>query len=59
MFAAGPADAPLASENDNPASPNTGTALLGRFRFEVRFCIVGLQARVRGGSEVITRKGVS
>jgi hypothetical protein len=27
------ADAPPASDNDNPAAPNTGTALLRRFRF--------------------------
>jgi hypothetical protein len=31
------ADAPLASDNDNPAAPNSGTALLRRFRFESRF----------------------
>jgi hypothetical protein len=30
----GIADAPLASDNDNPAAPNTGRALLRRFRFE-------------------------
>jgi hypothetical protein len=38
--AAGPlvtADAPLASDNDNPAAPNTGRALLRRFRFEACF----------------------
>ena len=29
-------DAPLASDNDNPATPRTGTALLRRFRLEVR-----------------------
>ena len=29
-------DAPLASDNDNPAAPRTGTALLRRFRLEVR-----------------------
>jgi hypothetical protein len=37
--AAGPlvdADAPLANDNDNPAAPKTGTALLRRFRFEAR-----------------------
>src|SRR6516164_10315414 len=28
------ADAPLASDSDNPAAPKTGTALLRRFRFE-------------------------
>ena len=27
-------DAPLASDNDNPAAPRTGTVLLRRFRFE-------------------------
>jgi hypothetical protein len=27
------ADAPLASDNDNPAALNTGTALMLRFRF--------------------------
>jgi hypothetical protein len=31
------ADAPPASESDNPAAPNTGTALLRRFRFEACF----------------------
>ena len=31
------ADAPLASDNDNPAAPNTGTALPLRFRFEACF----------------------
>jgi hypothetical protein len=30
-------DAPLASVNDNPAAPNTGTALLPRFRLDVCF----------------------
>jgi len=35
IFAAGPADAPLASDNDNPAAaPSTGTAFLKRLRFE-------------------------
>ena len=41
ISAAGPlveADAPLASDNDNPAAPNTGTALLRRFRFDA--CLV-------------------
>src|SRR5262249_21802184 len=33
----GTADATLASDNDNPAAPNTGRALLRRFRFEVSF----------------------
>jgi hypothetical protein len=28
------ADAPLASDNDNPAAPNNGTAHARRFRFE-------------------------
>jgi hypothetical protein len=32
MFAAGAADAPLANENDKPAAPNAGRALLLRFR---------------------------
>jgi len=39
-FTAGPpgtADAVLASDNDNPAAPNTGRALLRRFCFEVCF----------------------
>ena len=31
------ADAPPAIDKDIPAIPNTGTALLRRFRFEVRF----------------------
>ena len=38
--AAGPpvvADAPLASDNDNPAAPNSGRALLRRFRLESCF----------------------
>jgi hypothetical protein len=29
-------EAPLASDNDNPAAPRTGTVLLRRFRLEVR-----------------------
>jgi hypothetical protein len=29
-------DAPLASDNDSPAAPRTGTVLLRRFRLEVR-----------------------
>src|SRR5262245_20255441 len=33
----GTADATLASDNDNPAAPNTGRALLRRFSFEVCF----------------------
>jgi hypothetical protein len=36
IFTAGPpgiADAPLVNVNDNPAAPNTGRALLRRFRF--------------------------
>jgi hypothetical protein len=37
IFTAGPADAPLASDNDKPAAPNTGRALLLRFRFEACF----------------------
>jgi hypothetical protein len=39
-FTAGPpgtADAVLASDNDNPAAPNTGRALLRRFCFEACF----------------------
>jgi hypothetical protein len=32
-----PADAPLASDNDNPAAPNNGTAHARRFRFEACF----------------------
>jgi len=32
-----PADAPPASDKDTPAIPNTGTALLKRFRFEACF----------------------
>jgi hypothetical protein len=31
------ADAPPASESDNPAAPNTGTALLRRFDLEACF----------------------
>jgi hypothetical protein len=31
IFAAGAPDAPLASENDKPAAPNAGKALLLRF----------------------------
>jgi hypothetical protein len=31
----GAADAVLASDSDKPAAPNTGKALLRRFRFEV------------------------
>jgi hypothetical protein len=31
------ADAPLASDNDNPAAPNNGTAHARRFRFEPCF----------------------
>jgi hypothetical protein len=37
MSAAGPpgtADAPVASDNDNPAAPNNGTAHARCFRFE-------------------------
>jgi hypothetical protein len=35
IFAAGPADAPLANDNDNPAAaPSTGAAFLKRLRFE-------------------------
>ena len=34
MFAAGAADAALASENDKPAAPNAGRALLLRFRVD-------------------------
>ena len=33
----GTADAALVSDNDNPAAPNTGRALLRRFSFEVCF----------------------
>src|SRR5262249_8151849 len=33
----GAADAPLASDSDNPAAPKTGRALLRRFRFGVCF----------------------
>jgi hypothetical protein len=36
------ADAPLASDNDNPAAPNNGTAQARRFRFEACFaCDMG------------------
>ena len=41
--AAGEADAPVASDNDNPAAPNAGTAFLRLFRFEV--CLVCDMAR--------------
>jgi hypothetical protein len=34
MFAAGAADTPLASDNDKPAAPNAGRALLLRFRLD-------------------------
>jgi hypothetical protein len=40
MSVAGPpvdADAAPASENETPASPNTGKAFLRRFRFEACF----------------------
>jgi hypothetical protein len=40
IFAAGTsvaADAPLASDNDNPAAPNNGTAHARCFRFEACF----------------------
>src|SRR5277367_1347992 len=37
IFAAGAPDVPFASENDKPAAPNTGRALLLCFRFEVCF----------------------
>jgi hypothetical protein len=33
----GTADAPLASDNDKPAAPKTGRALLRRLRFEACF----------------------
>src|SRR6516225_3721262 len=36
----GTADAALVSDNDNPAAPNTGRALLSRFRFEVSFACI-------------------
>jgi hypothetical protein len=35
----GTAEAVLAIDNDNPAAPNTGKALLRRFRFEVCFVL--------------------
>src|SRR5262249_18322605 len=38
---AGSADAPLASDNVNPAAPNTGRVLLRRFRFEASFSDMG------------------
>ena len=34
---AGTAEAPLASDNDKPAAPKTGSALLRRLRFEAGF----------------------
>jgi hypothetical protein len=40
ISSAGPpviAAAPLASDNDNPAAPNTGTAHARRFRFDACF----------------------
>jgi hypothetical protein len=37
IFTAGAPDVPFASENDKPAAPNIGRALLPRFRFEVCF----------------------
>jgi hypothetical protein len=36
----GTADAALVSDNDNPAAPNIGRALLRRFRFEVSFACI-------------------
>jgi hypothetical protein len=51
--AAGPpvdADAPLASDSDNPAAPKTGTVLLRRFRFEA--CLV----RAISGSPILSTK---
>src|SRR5215467_6135024 len=44
------ADAPLASDSDNPAAPKTGTVLLRRFRFEV--CLV----RAISGSPIFSTK---
>jgi len=38
----GTAEAPLVNDNDNPAAPNTGSALLRRFRSEACFaCDMG------------------
>jgi hypothetical protein len=44
----GALDAPLASDNDNPAAPNTGTAFLRRFRFEACFAY-GMAETSRSG----------
>jgi len=44
---AGSADAPLASDNVNPAAPNTGRVLLRRFRFEASFSDMGESSRAR------------
>jgi hypothetical protein len=44
------ADAPLASDSDNPAAPKTGTVLLRRFRFEA--CL----ARAISGSPILSFK---
>src|SRR5262249_50003962 len=44
------ADAPLASDSDNPAAPKTGTVLLRLFRFEV--CLV----RAISGSPIFSTK---
>src|SRR6516225_10485958 len=44
------ADAPLASDSDNPAAPKTGTVLLRRFRFEA--CLV----RAISGSPILSTK---
>jgi hypothetical protein len=45
---AGPLDAGLANENDNPAAPNTGMALFRRFRF-------GICLRIGGASIMLRR----
>jgi hypothetical protein len=42
------ADAPLASDSDNPAAPNTGKVLLRRFRFEAWL------ARAISGSPILS-----
>jgi hypothetical protein len=53
MFAAGPPDAPLAKDNDNPAAPSTGTAFLRRFRFGVCFCIAEISHWLRRTGQML------
>jgi hypothetical protein len=50
---AGAPDAPLASDNDNPAAPNSGKALLRRFRFESRFACAMVETSSSGNGSTI------